>query len=339
MKVEFPVLDLTDLDACHAACAELDAAVDGPWVLLSAGVTFEGFRTQVDVAADHGCSGFMAGRAIWGDAVGRLSPAGPRVRSRPGRSPARRARRAAGGPRCRRVDAGPHGGGRDGGRRVLVPLVRRGRRTDVAGTPSARTAQGARADPGLCGRRSRSRQDHRGLPRRRTPPASASSTSTASRRPSSRPSPRRWVTWPTSTLPGSPPSVTPATPASPPSRRTTSGRDATSSPSRPSRRSRRMPRRGAPRERVGAPTRVVLCWLDVDPAESARRAAARGLPRDLAKRGSLDGRRWRGGSGSGQAASPEVDRPRSTSSSTGERTRRTSAAAILATLRRGTMPG
>lgn len=74
MKVEFPVLDLTDLDACHQACADLDEAIDGPWVLLSAGVTFEGFRTQVDVAADHGCSGFMAGRAIWGDAVGRLAP-------------------------------------------------------------------------------------------------------------------------------------------------------------------------------------------------------------------------------------------------------------------------
>jgi tagatose-1,6-bisphosphate aldolase len=73
MKVEFPVLDLADLDACHQACADLDEAIDGPWVLLSAGVTFEGFRTQIDVAADHGCSGFMAGRAIWGDAVGRLS--------------------------------------------------------------------------------------------------------------------------------------------------------------------------------------------------------------------------------------------------------------------------
>lgn len=72
MKVEFPVLDLTDLDAAHEACAALDEAVDGPWVLLSAGVTYEGFRTQLDVAADHGCSGFMAGRAIWGDAVGRM---------------------------------------------------------------------------------------------------------------------------------------------------------------------------------------------------------------------------------------------------------------------------
>lgn len=72
MKMEFPVLDLTDLDAAHDACAALDEAVSGPWVLLSAGVTFEGFRTQLDIAADHGCSGFMAGRAIWGDAVGRM---------------------------------------------------------------------------------------------------------------------------------------------------------------------------------------------------------------------------------------------------------------------------
>jgi tagatose-1,6-bisphosphate aldolase len=72
MKMEFPVLDLEDLAAAHAACADLDEAVAGPWVLLSAGVTFEGFWTQLDVAADHGCSGFMAGRAIWGDAVGRM---------------------------------------------------------------------------------------------------------------------------------------------------------------------------------------------------------------------------------------------------------------------------
>ncbi|HMM93683.1 hypothetical protein [Phycicoccus sp.] len=75
MKMEFPLLDLDDLDAAHTACDALDEAVSGPWVLLSAGVTFEGFRTQLDVAADHGCSGFMAGRAIWGDAVGRMDSA------------------------------------------------------------------------------------------------------------------------------------------------------------------------------------------------------------------------------------------------------------------------
>ena len=64
--------------------------------------------------------------------------------------------------------------------------------------------------------------------------------------------------------------------------------------------------------------RVVLCWLDVDPAESARRAAARGLPRDLAKtrvpsRAPVAGRQRVLGS----AASPSTA-PRSTSSSTGD---------------------
>ena len=114
MKVEFPLLDLTDLDACHQACADLDDAVDGPWVLLSAGVTFEGFRTQVDVAADHGCSGFMAGRAIWGDAVGRL---GAEQRAAGAALAARRldAGRGARGPRRRRVDAGADGRRRLGG--------------------------------------------------------------------------------------------------------------------------------------------------------------------------------------------------------------------------------
>ena len=73
MKVEFPVsLESADGRAgADDACARLDEAVDGPWVLLSAGVTFEGFAAQLTVAARHGCLGFMAGRAIWGDSVGR----------------------------------------------------------------------------------------------------------------------------------------------------------------------------------------------------------------------------------------------------------------------------
>ena len=37
--------------------------------------------------------------------------------------------------------------------------------------------------------------------------------------------------------------------------------------------------------RTWGAARVVLCWLDLDPAEAAARAAARGLPRDLAKAG------------------------------------------------------
>lgn len=73
MKVEFPVSLETAAGRSGAdeACARLDDAVDGPWVLLSAGVTFDGFVDQLRVAARHGCLGFMAGRAIWGDSVGR----------------------------------------------------------------------------------------------------------------------------------------------------------------------------------------------------------------------------------------------------------------------------
>lgn len=73
MKVEFPVSLESEAgrSAADEACARLDAAVDGPWVLLSAGVTFDGFADQLGIAARHGCLGFMAGRAIWGDSVGR----------------------------------------------------------------------------------------------------------------------------------------------------------------------------------------------------------------------------------------------------------------------------
>jgi len=74
MKVEFPVSLATEHGRSRAdeAVAALAAACAGPWVLLSAGVTFDGFVDQLNVAVRHGCNGFMAGRAIWGDAVGRF---------------------------------------------------------------------------------------------------------------------------------------------------------------------------------------------------------------------------------------------------------------------------
>ena len=40
-----------------------------PWVLLSAGVDFEQFKPQVQVACACGASGFLAGRAIWKEAA------------------------------------------------------------------------------------------------------------------------------------------------------------------------------------------------------------------------------------------------------------------------------
>ena len=40
-----------------------------PWTLLSAGVGFDDFGERVRIALDNGASGFIAGRAIWGEAV------------------------------------------------------------------------------------------------------------------------------------------------------------------------------------------------------------------------------------------------------------------------------
>ena len=74
MKVEFPG-DVGDPESEAAAadrCAALSAGIDVPWVLLSSSATFPQFRRQVEIASSAGASGFMAGRAIWGDAVGRF---------------------------------------------------------------------------------------------------------------------------------------------------------------------------------------------------------------------------------------------------------------------------
>jgi tagatose-1,6-bisphosphate aldolase len=73
MKVEFPGYVGTPDDEAEAAkaCARLDAAIDVPWVLLSASATFDQFAVQLRIAAETGACGFMAGRAIWGDGVGR----------------------------------------------------------------------------------------------------------------------------------------------------------------------------------------------------------------------------------------------------------------------------
>lgn len=69
LKLEFP-LDVhhqSDLSDWQLACDELTNAVHVPWVLLSAGVDFETFCLQVQVACQAGASGFIVGRAVWGD--------------------------------------------------------------------------------------------------------------------------------------------------------------------------------------------------------------------------------------------------------------------------------
>ena len=70
LKIQFPASpDEDDRSAWADACAEVDETAPVPWALLSAGDAYERFRDQVEVACRNGASGFMAGRALWGEAV------------------------------------------------------------------------------------------------------------------------------------------------------------------------------------------------------------------------------------------------------------------------------
>jgi len=71
LKAEFPVniADEPGEEFWMDACQELSEASAAPWVLLSAGVTFEQFARQTEVACQAGASGVMAGRALWKEAT------------------------------------------------------------------------------------------------------------------------------------------------------------------------------------------------------------------------------------------------------------------------------
>jgi tagatose 1,6-diphosphate aldolase len=71
LKSEFPA-DLhyeKDKAKLVELCRQLDAASPLPWVVLSAGVDFDIFCQQVEIACQAGASGFLAGRAIWQEAM------------------------------------------------------------------------------------------------------------------------------------------------------------------------------------------------------------------------------------------------------------------------------
>ena len=71
LKMEFPIDAAFNMDEGEwaDACAELNSVVSVPWALLSAGVTHEVFRKQVQIACENGCSGFLVGRSVWREAV------------------------------------------------------------------------------------------------------------------------------------------------------------------------------------------------------------------------------------------------------------------------------
>lgn len=71
LKLQFPVDTLyeTDRAVWEDACAELAEACPVPWALLSGGDPYELFVEQVRVASAAGASGFLVGRALWGDVI------------------------------------------------------------------------------------------------------------------------------------------------------------------------------------------------------------------------------------------------------------------------------
>ena len=71
LKLPFPVDPSHEPDGgvWAAACTEVTKRCHMPWTLLSGGGSFESYRDQVAAAVAAGCSGFMAGRALWGEAA------------------------------------------------------------------------------------------------------------------------------------------------------------------------------------------------------------------------------------------------------------------------------
>lgn len=69
LKLPFPGEGKADRNVAAAACREVSSICTMPWAVLSGGGTFESFEIQLEIALSQGCSGFMVGRALWGDAV------------------------------------------------------------------------------------------------------------------------------------------------------------------------------------------------------------------------------------------------------------------------------
>lgn len=71
LKLQFPVdaSQSADEKLWQAACEEVDAACAVPWALLSAGVGYDVFERQAQIACEAGASGVIVGRAVWAEAV------------------------------------------------------------------------------------------------------------------------------------------------------------------------------------------------------------------------------------------------------------------------------
>ncbi|WP_308282667.1 hypothetical protein [Pseudonocardia nigra] len=69
-KAEVPLRGQGDPEEIRRRCAQITAAVDSPWVVLSSGVLQDVFPSAVELACSAGASGFLAGRAVWASCIG-----------------------------------------------------------------------------------------------------------------------------------------------------------------------------------------------------------------------------------------------------------------------------
>jgi sulfofructosephosphate aldolase len=80
-KVEVPLYGRGDPGELEQRCRQLDAVLDCPWVVLSAGVDPDAFPAAVGGACRAGASGILAGRALWTSALDADDPT-PLLRQR-----------------------------------------------------------------------------------------------------------------------------------------------------------------------------------------------------------------------------------------------------------------
>jgi sulfofructosephosphate aldolase len=73
-KAQVPRRAIGDLVEVGRVCERISSTVPVPWVVLSQGVTIEGFPDAVRTACAAGASGFLAGRAIWSDTLADPTP-------------------------------------------------------------------------------------------------------------------------------------------------------------------------------------------------------------------------------------------------------------------------
>lgn len=72
LKAEFPADFTYERDEGRMLdwCRQISDASPVPWVVLSGGVDYPHFLKQVEIACRGGASGFLAGRAVWKEAMG-----------------------------------------------------------------------------------------------------------------------------------------------------------------------------------------------------------------------------------------------------------------------------